>query len=605
MTDTKQRIRLLDLAEGAIALAPDWQQIASSLFGLVTLRKGSRQSLGKAFERCVSNYPDKPALLFEDRSFTYAELNAWANQMAHALTLRGVRKGDCVGLVMENRPELVACVLATVKLGAVAGLINTNQKSETLLHSLNLLKARCLLVGQECLVAVREAMGGAKALKDQQALWVPQRDTDKAPLGLDNLLELAVGRPVSNPKSTQDILASDPCFYIFTSGTTGMPKASIMTHFRWLSAMNGFGSALRLKPDDVLYCCLPLYHNNALTVSWGSVLASGATLALDKKFSASRFWDRIRHYRATSFCYIGELLRYLLNRPASHGDQNHEIRLIVGNGLRPELWGSFEKRFGIDKIYEFYGASESNIGFINVFGQRNTVGFTPMPFAIVQCDPVSEEPMRKANGRMIRVKAGEVGLLISEVTERKPFDGYTDEQASEKKLLRNVFKQGDCWFNSGDLVRSQGWQHIQFVDRLGDTFRWKGENVATSEVEGAMALIDSIEHAVVYGVEIPGHDGRAGMAAISLKPGHAFDGELIAHQLRSSLPAYCIPVFIRVRQEQDTTGTFKYQKSQLKKQGFNITELQEPLYALLDKQPGYVSLTPDVYRQILQGELRP
>lgn len=604
MSETKQRIRLLDLAGRAFAMAPDLPQIAGNLFGLVTLRKGSRQSLGKVFERCAEAFPDNTALLFEDQHFTYRALNEQANRIAHALTLRGVRKGHCVGLVMENRPELVACVLATVKLGAVAGLINTNQKNDTLLHSLQLLKARQLIVGQECMTAVKEAMG-LPALKDGSAVWVANNDKDRKPAGLDDLMALAAERPITNPRSTQEILASDPCFYIFTSGTTGMPKASIMTHFRWLAAMNGFGSALRLQTRDVLYCCLPLYHNNALTVSWGSVLSAGATLALDRKFSASKFWDRIRHYEATAFCYIGELLRYLLNRPEKHDDQNHEVRLIVGNGLRPELWDRFEKRFGIDRIHEFYGASESNIGFINVFGQRNTVGFTPMPFAIVECDPVTEAPVRKPNGRMVRVKTGEVGLLISEVTDRKPFDGYTDEQASEKKLLRDVFKQGDCWFNSGDLVRSQGWQHIQFVDRLGDTFRWKGENVATSEVEGVLAMADSIAHAVVYGVTIAGHDGRAGMAAVSLKPGHAFDGEWLAHHLRSRLPAYAVPVFIRLREEQDTTGTFKYQKSQLKKDGFAPETVAEPVYALFADSQAYVRLTPELHRQLADGQHRP
>ncbi len=604
MSDIRSRIRLLDLAGSAVAMAPDLPQIASNLLGLATLRKNSHQSLGKVFERCAAEFPDNNALVFEDRTYTYRELNEWANQMAHALTLRGVRKGDCIGLVLENRPELVAGVLATVKLGAVAGLVNTNQKNETLLHSLNLLKARVLIIGQECLPAVREAIG-TRELKAMNVVWVPQSEKDSQPAGIDNLLELAEPRPRTNPRSTQEVLASDPCFYIFTSGTTGMPKASIMTHFRWVSAMNGFGSALRLRPDDVFYCCLPLYHNNALTVSWGSVLSAGATLALDKKFSASKFWDRVRHYDATAFSYIGELLRYLLNRPVSHNDQNHTIRLITGNGLRPELWEKFERRFGIDRIHEFYGASESNIGFINVFGQRNTVGFTPMPFAIVACDPVTEEPMRKPNGRMVRVKTGDVGLLISEVSDRHPFDGYTDEQASEKKLLRDVFKKGDCWFNSGDLVRSQGWQHIQFVDRLGDTFRWKGENVATSEVEGVLALADSIEHAVVYGVTVPGHDGRAGMAAISLKPGFSFEGGLLAQHLRTRLPAYAVPVFIRIREEQDTTGTFKYQKSQLKKDGFSPETLKDPVYALLDGGSSYEPLTQAAHAELLSGRRRP
>lgn len=399
--------------------------------------------------------------------------------------------------------------------------------------------------------------------------------------------------------------ARQPCFYIFTSGTTGMPKASVMTHYRWLAAMAGVGGlTLRLRRDDVFYCCLPLYHNNALTVCFSAILSSGATLALDRKFSASRFWDRVRHYDATVFCYIGELLRYLLNRPESAGDRNHRIRAITGNGLRPEIWEAFEQRFGITRIFEFYGASESNIAFINAFGVSQTAGFTPLPFAIVEFDAESETPLRDARGRLQRVAKGGVGLLISEVTARRPFDGYTDPAAGEKKLFRNVFKKGDVWFNSGDLVRDQGLRHIQFVDRVGDTFRWKGENVATGEVEGVLAKEAAIEHGVVYGVSVPGCDGRAGMAAITLKPGAAFDGKALANRFDEALPAYAVPLFIRLQTEQQTTGTFKYRKVELKQEGFDPGVVGEPLYVLADREQGYQPLTAEVFARITQGGLR-
>lgn len=348
--------------------------------------------------------------------------------------------------------------------------------------------------------------------------------------------------------------------------------------------MTGMSSAVRLYPDDVFYCCLPLYHNNALTVSLGVVVSSGACFALDEKFSASQFWNRIRHYKATAFCYIGELLRYLMNRPESHNDQNHEVRLIVGNGLRPEIWRAFESRFGIEHIYEFYGASESNLGFMNAFGLKETVGCTPIPYKIVQCDPDTEEPVRNGKGFCKAVKRGDVGLLISEVTTLRPFDGYTDAKANEKKLLRDVFKKGDCWFNSGDLVRDQGWFHIQFVDRLGDTFRWKGENVATSEVEGVVSQLDWVDHAVVYGVQVAGADGRAGMVALSVKPDCELNLDELAKHLKAQLPAYAVPLFVRVTQNPQTTGTFKYQKVQLKKEGFDVAQVADPLFRLNEKQ---------------------
>ena len=333
-------------------------------------------------------------------------------------------------------------------------------------------------------------------------------------------------------------------------------------------------------------------------------MSAGATLALDKKFSASRFWDRIRHYDATAFCYIGELLRYLLNQPPSDDDRNHRVRMITGNGLRPEIWAEFEERFGIDHIFEFYGASECNIAFINAFGVRRTAGFTPLPFKIVEFDNETEQPVRGEDGFMREVKKGGVGLLISEITERRPFDGYTDPAASEKKLLHDVFKKGDCWFNSGDLVRDQGFRHIQFVDRVGDTFRWKGENVATTEIEGVLANCEEIEHAVVYGVEVPHADGRAGMVALTLKPGKKLDGKKLARSLQAELPAYAVPLFLRIRETQETTGTFKYRKVELKNEGFDPDKVAEPLYVLADPKKGYQPMTRKIFEAIKSGELR-
>ncbi len=464
---------------------------------------------------------------------------------------------------------MLICVAAVLKLGAIAGMLNHQQRGDALTHSIKLTKAALVIVGEECREAIDSTPYAAGGSLPIQRLWDGAAD---APEGYVALRPLLADASSSNPPETAQITLKSPAFYIFTSGTTGLPKASVMSHFRWLRGMSGLAdSAVRLHPDDVLYCCLPLYHNNALTVSLGVVLASGACFALDEKFSASQFWRRISHYRATAFCYIGELLRYLLNQAPHMDDQNHEIRLILGNGLRPEIWDDFENRFGIHQIFEFYGASESNLGFMNAFGLKETVGFCPMPFEVIACDADSEQVVRNSHGFCETVGRGEVGLLISEVTELRPFDGYTDPKANEGKLLRNVFKRGDCWFNSGDLVRRQGWQHIQFVDRLGDTFRWKGENVATSEVEGVLAKLPFLEHAVVYGVKLEGFDGRAGMAAVAVKPGAKLDLKALAAHVTSHLPSYAVPMYVRVLQAVETTGTFKYQKTQLKKRA--LTEM--------------------------------
>jgi acyl-CoA synthetase (AMP-forming)/AMP-acid ligase II len=383
-----------------------------------------------------------------------------------------------------------------------------------------------------------------------------------------------------------------------------LPKASIMSHLRWLKSMAGVGQiALRLTGDDVFYCPLPLYHNNALTISWGAVLGAGCTLALGRKFSASKFWDEVRHHDATAFCYIGETLRYLLNQPKDSRDRDHRVRVIVGNGLRPEIWDAFQARFRIPFIAEFYGASEANVAFVNALGLSKTVGYCPLPFAVVEYDAEADAPVRGPDGFMRKVPRGGVGLLVAPVTQRTPYDGYTDAAASERKLFRDAFAPGDCWFNSGDLVRDQGYRHIAFVDRVGDTFRWKGENVATTEVEAALNRHPQVEQAVVYGVAVPGADGRAGMASLTWR-GETFDGEGLARFLRESLPAYAVPLFVRLRAEQEVTVTFKFRKVEIRDEGFDPARVADPLHVLDPATGAYAPLTAERYARIRGGDGR-
>lgn len=590
MSHQRKTVSALDIGFGALNFLTDLPSVGKRLFDLALLTKSSKKSIGLIFEQATKDYPDNVFIRTEQQTLTYKAANERANQIARALIALNVRKGDVVALMSENSAELLLAVLGAVKLGAVAALINNNQQGKVLSHSVGLVKPKVLLLGASCVGTVEGLVqSGDPSFSALQALSL---DQPSQKVWLSNFSNLVEQQNTGNLAGTSQIIASSAAFYIFTSGTTGLPKASIMSHYRWLQAMSGMSSVVRLQPDDVFYCCLPLYHNNALTVSLGVVLSAGACLALDVKFSASRFWQRVRQFEATAFCYIGELLRYLMNQPRSMNDCNHSVRLILGNGLRPEIWTAFENRFGIHDIYEFYGASESNLGFMNAFGLRETVGFSPIPYEIIECDPDTEMPVRNARGFAKKVGRGQVGLLVSRVTERRPFDGYTDATANEKKLLRNLFKPGDCWFNSGDLVRRQGWQHIQFVDRLGDTFRWKGENVATSEVEGVLSQVDWIEHGAVYGVQVEGADGRAGMAAVTLKPGCVFDGVALARFLFEQLPRYAVPLFVRITLDAQTTGTFKYQKVQLKNEGYDCTKTNDPMYRLDESlnPPGYVRM---------------
>ncbi|MPZ00729.1 MAG: long-chain-acyl-CoA synthetase [Actinophytocola sp.] len=598
--EVARRVRFTDVMRALPKLAPDMPKMARGALGLATMRSGSKASLGRVFQDAAAKHPERPFLRFGDTEITYGDANARVNRYAAVFAEHGVGEGSVVGVLASNRPETMLVALAAVKLGAVAGMFNYNQRGDVLNHSQKLLDSTVFVVGAEC----REGLDSlpTSELKGKVIGLANQADRLSGHQDLD---ELATDASESNPPQCADITANQTAFYIFTSGTTGMPKASAMSHLRWLKSMTGLGGlGVRLKPDDTLYCCLPLYHNNALTVSLSSVLAAGATLALGKSFSATRFWDDVVRTRSTAFVYIGELCAYLLNQPVRDAEKQHKVRVVVGNGLRPELWGEFTARFGIERIAEFYGASECNVAFVNALNIDRTAGVCPLPFAIVAYDPATEQPVRDVKGKLRKVKTGEVGLLITKVTNRAPFDGYTDPDATERKLLRRAFRSGDCWFNTGDLVRKQGFNHVAFADRLGDTFRWKGENVATTEVEAAVAEYPDVEQAVVYGVAVPGTDGKAGMAAIKLADGATFDGVSLAKHIRDHLPGYAVPLFVRLIDEVEQTSTFKSRKVDLRDQGYDTSQVSDPLYVLAGPGEGYVPFYDEYPAQVAGGEVR-
>lgn len=589
MTDqksgTRSSVGLLDLASQVPGLLMDAPVIVRGVVTGMMARPTAKTSIGKVFQERAAQYADRVFLKFGDERITYREANETVNRYAAVLAAKGVGHGDVVGVMLRNSPDAVLLMLAIVKCGAVAGMLNYHQRGKVLAHSIGLLDATAVVAESDLIEHVTECGAEAKGL-----------------ITVEELRRLASTAPTTNPASTSAVLAKDKAFYIFTSGTTGMPKASVMTHYRWLRALAGFGGlGLRLHSDDTLYCCLPLYHNNALTVSVGSALNSGAALALGKSFSASRFWDEVISYDATAFVYIGEICGYLLNQPPKPTDRAHKVRVIVGNGLRPAIWDEFTQRFGIPRVCEFYAASEGNTAFVNVFNVSKSTGICPSPVAFVEYDADSGEPARGADGRLRKVKRGEPGLMLSKINALQPFDGYTDKAASEKKLVRNAFKDGDVWFNTGDLMRSQGLGHAAFADRLGDTFRWKGENVATTEVEAAVASNPLIEECTVFGVEVPGAGGRAGMAAIQLKDGKEFDGKAIADAFYSHLPSYAVPLFVRVVTELAHTSTFKSQKVELRKQGYG-PDIKDPLYVLAGRDEGYVPFYPEYPDEVTAGK---
>ncbi len=594
-------------------------KIPAILSGLPSTIKGMKLSkstdktkplgLGICVEMAAQKNPFGYALMYQDVKLTWAEFNAWTNRLARYLLSKGIKKGDTVVILVDNRPELMAATVACGKIGAISALINTSQREKVLTHSVNLVNPKAAIVGEELLAAYQEVEADL-VVPAENRLYLADCDTLKnpgtAPQGWVNLATASQNESAQNLPSTQQIFMDDPCFYVYTSGTTGLPKAVIFNHGRFMKAYGAFGlSAVKLKPSDRMYVTLPFYHATAMAVCWGSVLAGCSTLVIARRFSASRFWDEIRRYDATAFGYVGELCRYLMDQPAKPNDIDNRVRVIVGNGLRANIWRPFKQRFGIETVMELYGSSEGNIGFTNVFNFDATVGFGPFPYAIVKYDKENDMPIRGPDGFLQKVARGESGLLIGQITEKTPFHGYTDPKKTEDCILRNVFTKGDSWFNSGDLMRDLGFKHAQFVDRLGDTFRWKGENVSTTEVELILDGFAHVSETVVYGVEIPNTNGRAGMASMRLDCDvSAFDFKGFLAYLQSQLPHYAVPVFLRLSDAMETTGTFKHKKAPLKEAGFDLNKQDGPVFVWLPKGDTYVRLTPELQANIENGEYR-
>lgn len=572
--------------------------------GLKSIGGNKNISWGLELERIAKQYPDNVAVKSPDGSLTYRELNARANRYAHFLISQGVVKNDVVALCFENRPELLAAYCGCAKVGAIASLINTNQRGESLVHSFNLNKGKVVIIGEECYDFFKEARSGIDL---SQSVLCMVRDTGKiSPDDINEISKDLDRMSPENPPTTPSVTLKDPTAYVYTSGTTGgLPKAAVIINKRAVSAMFWFGKfVMPVKSTDTIYIPLPFFHTNAITVGWPPALYNGAAVALRRKFSASKFLDDVRQFKATHFVYVGEVCRYLMALPAKPDDHKTTLKYICGNGLRPDIWMSFKKRFGINKVYEFYGAAEGVGVFTNFLNIDYSVGTSVTPFAIVAYDTENDRPVRDEQGFLKKVGKGEVGLLIMEISEKTPFPGYSDKKKTEEKILRDAFRKGDMWFNTGDMLRNMGFRHAQFADRLGDTFRWKGENVATQEVEKALDTFPGISSSAVFGITMPKSDGKAGMAAVVKDDKAPLDLSKLAGHLKASLPKYAIPLFVRFVPDFEWTATHKIKKTNLKNEGYDLGQIKENIYVLLPGSEKYEALTDEIYRNILDGKYR-
>ena len=564
-------------------------------------------SMATVLEGTVAKYTDRSMIIFEGRELTWGEFNALTNQFAHALMARGVKRGDCVSVMMENRIEMLACTFALQKIGAISSLINFALSGAQLAHCVNISDSCKCLVGEE-IYASLDAVRPQLSLNDEDILWVADQRSNPVPQNAEDIVSTLDQYPNTNLADTNSILAGSTAMYIFTSGTTGMPKAAKIPHRRWMAAAHAFGLAgCQAKPGDRFYLCLPLFHGTGLMCGIGSSFYTGASIFLRRRFSASEFWSDVQTYQTTNFIYVGELCRYLLAQPPRPEELNNPLTRVFGNGLRPDIWDEFKQRFGIERVCEFYGSSEGNVSFFNALNKDRTMGLTPATVMLVKYDVDADEMVRDKQGNLLQVAKGETGLLLGEIDDKFKFDGYTNDDATESKILRDVVKPGDAWFNTGDLIRevyvgfALGKAHYQFVDRVGDTFRWRSENVSTNEVGEILNGCDQIEMANVYGVDVPATEGKAGMVSVMLKPGQVFDVDAFSIFVNANLTHFSQPVFVRVQPEAATTGTFKLLKGDLRKQAFHIDQVTDDLYVLPPRGKQYQKLERDLYERIMDG----
>lgn len=572
------------------------------------IQKKGNVTVADLFRGTVSKHPGKAAFIFEQTTWTFQDVEDFSNRIGNYFKSQGYKKGDVVAVFLHSCPEFVCIWLGLSKIGVITALINNNLRLESLKHCISAADPRAVIFGSDLSVAVRDVR--SQLPEDVELYNFGTSPCSEA--SAKSLLRELDRSPLKPPPADETQMFEDALMYIYTSGTTGYPKAAVITHQRFFR-FSCVPSLYNITSKDIMYCTLPLYHSGGGALGVGACLLQGVTLVLRKKFSASKFWEECIEHKVTVIQYIGELCRYLLAQPYSPSEKQHSVRVAFGNGLRPQIWNEFQSRFGISKIGELYGSTEGNVAFFNIDYTPCACGFVSvifpklLPFYFIKVDPITGELLRDKNGLAIQANTGEPGLVVGKIVKERgiTFDGYLNQQETAKKLGHNIFKKGDIYFLTGDLLIKDEYGYVYFHDRIGDTFRWRGENVSTAEVEAIMSNILSLRDVVVYGVKIPGTEGRAGMAAIADPHNKGIDLSSLVQGLKEKLPIYAHPIFLRIiLGDVSLTGTFKLQKTKLRQEGFDVGVVKDKLFYFDSQVKQYVDLDEGKYAKIVSGEIR-
>lgn len=565
------------------------------------IRESSRISAGRALYEQAQAIGENDFFLWGDRAWTYAEADARVNMFVHALHEQGVVRGDHVGILMDNHPDYLTVVVALNRIGAVSVLFNAGATGMSLRHAYAHAPTKLLII---------DAAHTEAASLYEGPIFRTGHDPGEPVDGIFDL-GLALNEANTAPPEGLEVdagLGRDTAFLMFTSGTTGLPRAARITNRRWASAALGAAAATQLTDRDTVYCSLPLYHSTGLLIGCGGALVGGARLALAPKFSTTTFWNDVHRYGATVVIYIGELCRYLVNSPPSVIERSHGVRVFAGNGMRADVWQTVLDRFGRVQVIEFYGSTEGNVALANITGKKiGSVGREIMQetnVRLARYDHDSESFIRGHDGFLQECAPDEPGVLLARISDVHPlaqFDGYTDADATAGRVIDDAFEPGDAWFNTGDMLRRDEDGDFWFVDRLGDTYRWKGENVSTEEVASAIQQIDGVAVCSVYGVKLAGREGRAGMVAVQLKAGHRFDGEAFARGVEENLFPASRPLFVRLVEELPLTSTLKLIKTKLQKDGADPRKIGDALYYYDDKAHAYKPLNSESYERFVSA----